>query len=43
MATYKNPLELSNDLLREARKDTLNNRINYKGNYENYIKNNLPE
>lgn len=37
MATYKNPLDLSDELIREARKDTLNNRINYKGNYENYI------
>lgn len=25
------------DLVREARKDTLNKRINYKGNYENFI------
>lgn len=24
-------------LIREARRNTLNNRINYKGNYENYI------
>ena len=34
---YKNPLGLADDILKEARRDTLNNRINYKGNYENYI------
>lgn len=34
---FKNALDLSNDLIKEIRKDTLNNRINYKGNYENYI------
>ena len=34
---YKNPLQLSDDLLRQARRQTLNKRINYKGNYENYI------
>ena len=37
MANYKTPLDQADQLLREARKDTLNNRINYKGNYENYI------
>lgn len=34
---YKTPLGLSDELLREARRNTLNKRINYKGNYENYI------
>ena len=34
---FKNPLQLSDELIRQARKETLNNRINYKGNYENYI------
>lgn len=37
MPNFKTPLDLSDDLLREARRNTLNNRINYKGNYENYI------
>lgn len=34
---FKSPLDLSDDLLRQARRDTLNKRINYKGNQENYI------
>ena len=34
---FKNPLGLADDILRDARRETLNNRINYKGNYENYI------
>lgn len=37
MPNYKNPLELSDEILRDARRKTLNKRINYKGNYENYI------
>lgn len=37
MAQFKTPLAQADDLIREARKDTLNNRINHKGNYENYI------
>lgn len=39
MPTFKNPLELAEllKLDRENRKNTLNKRINYKGNYENYI------
>lgn len=32
----KTGIELADDLLR-ARRNTLNKRINYKGNYENYI------
>lgn len=34
---FKNALDLSKEFLKEIRRDTLNNRINYKGNYENYI------
>lgn len=34
---FKNALGLADDFVRQARKETLNNRINYKGNYENYI------
>ena len=34
---FKTPLSQADELLREARKNTLNKRINYKGNYENYI------
>lgn len=34
---FKNPLTQADDLLKEARKNTLNQRINRKGNYENYI------
>ena len=33
----KGPIELLNELNRENRIKTLNKRINYKGNYENYI------
>lgn len=33
----KGPIELLNELNRENRRKTLNQRINYKGNYENYI------
>ena len=33
---YKTPLDQAEELLK-ARRDTLNKRINYKGNYENYI------
>lgn len=34
---FKTGFAQADDLLREARKNTLNKRINYKGNYENYI------
>ena len=34
---FKLASDLSSDLLKEIRKDTLHNRINNKGNYENYI------
>lgn len=34
---FKTAIEQADAQLREARKNTLNNRINYKGNYENYI------
>lgn len=34
---FKTGIAQADDLLREARKNTLNKRINYKGNYENYI------
>lgn len=34
---FKSPLNQADELLKEARKNTLNKRINYKGNYENYI------
>lgn len=34
MPIYKNPLGLSDELLRDARANTLNQRINNKGNYE---------
>ena len=34
---FKNATGLADDLVRKARRETLNNRINYKGNYENYI------
>lgn len=34
---FKNATGLADDLVRQARRETLNNRINYKGNYENYI------
>lgn len=37
MAQFKNPSLLADDMLREARRNTLNKRINKKGNYENYI------
>lgn len=37
MATFKNPLDQADAILRQARKDTLNKRINQKGNYENFI------
>ena len=37
MAIFKTPLGLADEQLREARKNTLNQRINYKGNTENYI------
>ena len=34
---FKTPIGLADDLIRQARRNTLNKRINYKGNYENYI------
>ena len=34
---FKTPLAQADDLIRQARRNTLNKRINYKGNYENYI------
>lgn len=40
MPVYKTPLDLADNLLalnRENRRNTLNKRINYKGNYENSI------
>ena len=36
-SVFKSPLDLSGDLLKDARRETLNKRINLKGNYENYI------
>ena len=34
---FKNANDLSDEMIRQVRRETLNNRINYKGNYENYI------
>lgn len=34
---FKTPIQQADDLIRQARKNTLNGRINYKGNYENFI------
>lgn len=34
---FKSPIALADDQIRQARRNTLNKRINYKGNYENYI------
>ena len=34
---FKNPNDQADELIRQARKNTLNKRINHKGNYENYI------